>query len=272
MNRSDKYLTLVRREFWEHRSLWMWPVGISVFLLLASTAVSLFAHGKIELHGPWVDGTVDTRGAAAMGLGVFGVASQVLGITALVCGLYLVDCLYAERKDRSILFWKSMPVSDTVTVLTKLAVALLVVPLLGFLLVTLIYPAIYGISAIGVPAFSQASGGWNSLAWLRAEGSLLLALLVSTLWYAPLAAWAMLFSVLSTRLPLLSALAPVLAAGICESVLFQTTHVWRFLRERITPFMDGVAGIQRLDLWLGLAVAAAMMLAVIRLRRYRDDT
>jgi ABC-2 type transport system permease protein len=274
----NKFVWLVRRELWEARSVWVAPAVLAA-ILVVGTLLGALLTGTISLDGLGPDQAAKVHqkltpdhldGIAALALGF--IALLFLVLVMFTQFLYAVDALYGERRDRSILFWKSMPVSDTVTVLTKLAVALLVVPLLGFLLVTLIYPAIYGIAAIGVPAFAQASGGWNSLAWLRAEGSLLLALLVSALWYAPLAAWAMLFSVLSTRLPLVSALAPVLAAGICESVLFQTSHVWRFLRERITPFMDGVAGIQRLDLWLGLAAAAAMMFAVIRLRRYRDDT
>jgi len=272
MNHGNKYVALARREFWEHRSLWMWPVGLTLLLLVAFTCVSLFSAGRLEVHGDWGHGTVETLGASAMDIGVFGLALQILGITALVCFIYLVDCLYAERKDRSILFWKSLPVSDAATVLTKLGVALIVVPLMGFLLVTAAYPIIYSMGAIGVPEFTSVTGGWNTLGWLRAEGSLLLAIFVTMIWYAPLAAWTMLASVIARRVPLVIAVAPILVAGIGESMILHTNYAWRFMGARLRPIADAAQGVQRLDLWLGLVVAAALVFVVIRLRRYRDDT
>jgi ABC-2 type transport system permease protein len=272
VNRNDKYLALVRRELWEHRSLWIWPVAITVVLVAATLCVAIFAGGKLHVHGTWGDANIRLpNGATAMAVGVYGLAAQVIGITAIVCFLYLVDCLYAERKDRSILFWKSLPVSDTATVLAKFGVALLVIPLLAYGLISVAYPIIYGFAGIGVSGFEQATGGWNSLDWLRAEGTLLLSLLVSLLWYAPIAAWAMLASVVATRAPVMFAVLPVLVA-VCENIVLRTHYVWSFLGRRLAPVSAWQEGIQRPDLWLGLVVAAVLLYAVIRLRRYRDDT
>src|SRR5206468_10746510 len=53
--------------------------------------------------------------------------------TALIVGIfYCLDALYGERRDRSILFWKSLPVSDVMAVLSKLAIPIVILPLLSF--------------------------------------------------------------------------------------------------------------------------------------------
>jgi ABC-2 type transport system permease protein len=63
----------------------------------------------------------------------YDVAAMVLIITAFIVGLfYCLDALYGERRDRSILFWKSLPVSDLTTVLSKATIALVVLPLVTF--------------------------------------------------------------------------------------------------------------------------------------------
>ena len=56
----------------------------------------------------------------------------IMGTALLVGIFYSLDALYGERRDRSIFFWKSLPVSDLITVLSKLAIPLVIVPMLSF--------------------------------------------------------------------------------------------------------------------------------------------
>ncbi|MEJ0004987.1 MAG: hypothetical protein WDM77_00960 [Steroidobacteraceae bacterium] len=86
--------------------------------------------------------------------------------------MYAADCLYTERKDRSILFWKSMPVSDTLTVLSKLLVVMVIVPLGVYLVsavTTLLMSGIYLVRAWQ----DHATGAfWDGGAWLRIQGNI----------------------------------------------------------------------------------------------------
>jgi ABC-2 type transport system permease protein len=245
--------TLIRREFWEHRSL--------------------CADVNFDFGGRrWGGQGMRPPNASMMQLGVFGFTMQLFFVSSIVCGFYLLDCLYSERKDRSILFWKSLPVSDVQTVLAKFLVATVVVPLAVFVLSAVVYPTLYAISALGVPNFSVLTGGWNTLEWLRAEGAVLAAVVATGLWYAPLAAWSMLASVYSRRSPIMISLLPAVIVGVAEGIVFRSGHTWKFLAYRLAPVPDLAQAIARPGLWIGLAVAAGMLYIVVRLRRYRDDT
>jgi len=265
------YPTLVKRELWEHRWLWLAPLvtaGILIVLIVFGVAMASSKFGGFQ--GNWMQQA--PRGAMGMRFGLFGLATQLFSISALVVVFYLLDCLYAERKDRSILFWKSLPVSDFQTVLSKFALAMLILPLGTFLVATISYPIVYAISAAWLPGYSELTGGWSFAEWLGAEGLVLGCLVATMLWYAPLFAWFMLCSVVSSRSPYLMASLPIVVLGIGEGLLLHSGHVWRFVFNRMMPIRDVGEGLQRPDLWIGLAVAAGMLYIVIRLRRYRDDT
>jgi ABC-2 type transport system permease protein len=221
-------------------------------------------------------------------------------VTAFALPLYLLDCLYAERKDRSILFWKSLPVSDGLTIAAKLLVALLIVPLGVFLLAIVTHIVVTGIWDLRVLIGNAPAGVlvWDSLTWVKLETNMLLALVLAVLWYAPLAAALLLVSAWARRMPLLWAVLPPLVAPLLERIAFGTTYLWHFLFYRcfgiwgfvgaeaaqwakhshgeapaeLLDHLNFGAAFGNIDLWLGLVVAAALVFAAIRVRRYRDDT
>ncbi|HEV2211895.1 MAG TPA: hypothetical protein VGS99_00975, partial [Gammaproteobacteria bacterium] len=132
--------TLIRREFWENRSLWMVPavvIGILTVLSLYMLIAVLVGHSEtvntVDANGIHfrIDNLPDFSNAAPeQVVGFVRVVTLALGamfsfIMKIVLFFYLLDSLYADRRDRSILFWRSMPVSDTRTVLSKLATAML---------------------------------------------------------------------------------------------------------------------------------------------------
>jgi ABC-2 type transport system permease protein len=275
MNRQ--LMTLVKREFWEHRSLWIAPMAVAGFFLAAAICAAVFASSfgspifgnHISVHSPARFGPLDENPAL---IGLMGLAAQVFLVSFITCLVYLLDCLYSERKDRSILFWKSMPVSDASTVLVKFTVAMVIVPLAVYVLTTVVYALIYGVLALGVPSFAQFTASVGPADWLDAQVKLLGMITASQLWYAPIGAWFMLASVASRRAPFLMASMPWVAAGIAESIVFHTSHVWQFMGNRLRPQPDLWHALSLPDLWMGLVVAAGMLYMVIRLRRYRDDT
>jgi ABC-2 type transport system permease protein len=266
---KSPFVTLMKREFWEHKALWAAPLIYSGLFLCATVVGALFSDGRVKFDG---DPGEMQFGGKGMTVGVYGVALQLFVVAGIVIGIYLLDCLYAERKDRSILFWKSLPVSDQQTVLAKFVVALVVVPLGVYLLALMLSPIVYGIATASLKNFAQLTGGWSLGSWVAAQGTLLGSVVATILWYAPVAAWLMLASVYSKRMPLLSAIAPWVALGVVEGILFQTGQVWRFIGWRLSMVGDPIDGFTRPGLWIGLAVAAGMLYIVVRLRRYRDDT
>lgn len=258
----------VRRELWENRSIYLGPLAVAAAVLLG------FLISAVRL--PETIRELPSLALAAQYERVampFNAAAGLPVVAAFLIGaFYCLDALHGERRDRSILFWKSLPVSDLNTVLSKFAVAMVVVPLGVFVLATVMYPILYAIAAVGVPNFSYISGGWNTGEWLRAEGSMLAALIATQLWYAPLAAWNMLASVMSRRSPILIAVLPIVVLTVCERVMLHTSHLLVFAAKRMMPVSGLVEGLQRPSMWIGLAVAAGMLYIVVRLRRYRDDT
>ncbi|MEO8309313.1 MAG: hypothetical protein ABI616_14860 [Pseudomonadota bacterium] len=266
---NKQYTMLIKREFWEHRSLWIAPLAVAAFFVLASCLGALMASSPIDYHGRFQFGPPGTSPILA---GMASVASPVYLVSAITCFVYLLDCLYAERKDRSILFWKSLPVSDARTVLVKYAVGMIIVPLAVFVLALLAFVLIHFILTLGVPAFARINLHTGPGDWVDAITGTLGMLVATLLWYGPLGAWFMLVSVASRRAPILMAFMPFVVLGIAESMLFRSAHVWQFMGYRLRPQPDLMQAMADPNMWLGLVAAAGMLYMVIRLRRYRDDT
>jgi ABC-2 type transport system permease protein len=271
---NNPYVTLVKREFWEHRSLWIAPLVAAGFFVVAAICAVLFAGNHMNFRGPVHIGPLNSGhvGENPVLLGMAALAAQIFLVSAITCFVYLLDCLYSERKDRSILFWKSLPVSDAHTVLVKFAVGMVIVPIAVFMVTMLAYGLIWGTMSMGVPSFRSLSAAATHVSWWDALQSMLGMLAASLLWYAPVGAWFMLVSVASRRAPILMASMPFVALGIAESMLFRSSYVWQFLGYRLRPQPDLMRALAEPNLWLGLVATAGMLYLVIRLRRYRDDT
>lgn len=274
MNPSLK--VLVKREFWEHKALWIAPAAAAGFLLLSALAGALFAPGRVRFDRMQMDGGAERDlsfiADRVMLMSTIGIASVIVITTCVTVGIYLLECLYAERKDRSILFWKSLPVSDRETVLVKFGVAMLVVPVGVFLLQMVTNLLLTGIATSASRTASIWLSHWTFAEWITAQAQFAGFVVLALLWYAPVAAWLMLASVATSRAPLMFAVLPWVILTISERLVMGSSHVARFLVYRLAPSRDLVERLASPDLWLGLAVAAGMLYIVVRLRRYRDDT
>ena len=285
----------IQREFWEHRGLWMAPLAIACVMLLAA---AIFGHVNVSFgnDGGHFDGPSAPPVAQLMALGwtvPFYLAA------AIQASAYLIDCLYAERRDRSILFWRSMPVTDARTVLVKLLVGLVLVPLGGFALAAL--TGIAGSAILALRNHDVIINGqsvlalWSSADWLRMQLIMLYGLLAAMLWYAPFAAYLMLASVWARRSPYAWALLPPVLLVVFEQMTFGTHYVGRIVNGGFGEFLHLAYGLGAREaagdsgrytlqlltpaqllasqrLWWGLAAAAGMVALAIRLRRYRDDS
>jgi ABC-2 type transport system permease protein len=285
--------TLIRREFWEHRYLWLAPVVVAALLALSP----LIGHAALDMP-PF--GAAESRVALST-LVQWGLWVTLCVVMSFCLAYYLLDCLHAERKDRSILFWKSLPVSDALTVGSKVVVAAAIVPLGVFLLALLTHLLFSTILNLRVTLGNEPLLGFNAVEWLRAEVTLFLVLLLSVLWYAPWGAYLLGVSAFARRSPFLWATLPVVLAPLLERMVLGTHYLWHFINYRsnglwwklgighgsgghiishdhVRPFgvllhdLDFRGAFTDIDVWLGVAAAAALVYLAIRIHARRDDT
>jgi ABC-2 type transport system permease protein len=281
---------LIRREFWEHRVLWLAPLVLCVCYLV----FCVFAATRFTLDGVAVGGAPMDLNPMVPGFyfGMSLVFTGILyGLMALVGFFYLCDCLFTERKDRTILFWKSLPVSDTKTVLSKLFVALVAVPLVVYALalVTNLVAFLMFKVAVGFGPGIEASKHSTAIMWLKLNGYLLLDVFVLALWFAPVAAYQLLVSVTVPRVVFVWTLLPPIALVIGQKLFFDSWSLRDLLllrlaagpntfpggNETVDGMIEAVNALPmlgRTDLWIGVAIAVALVFLTIRIRRHRSDS
>jgi ABC-2 type transport system permease protein len=298
------FVALLRRECWEHRSLIVVPLVLGALVLAGSLygiVRAIMAGWPLAGHGDLADAMTHPHAANAFPALYFGLTTAFGVILAFVLTNYFADSLYADRRDRSILFWKSLPVSDVSTVLSKLATGLVVAPALALAvaLLTTLLLALIGTAVLAVAGVEGTGTMWNPGQLLRGLVGVPLAALLVLLWYAPVAGWILLASAWAPRAPLLWATLPPVALMIAERATFGSNGFARFVGDRLggvysrvfdpsgfrgvgvqdgevvatTPmFRDVGAYLTSLDLWGGLLVGAVFVAGAIALRRYRDET
>ena len=281
----------LRRELWENRSLYIAPLVIGGMLLLGSLISALYYGDRIvDIMEPVLK--LDPQSQAARLARPYDMAAiMIIGTSFLVAVFYCLDALYGERRERSILFWKSLPVSDRITVLSKASIPLVVLPLIAFvvILATQFIMLLIATAALETHGMS-ASVLWRQVLGFEGMVVLLYGLVVNSLWYAPVYGWLLMVSAWARRTTFLWAVLPPLALCVVEAIAFHTWHLAALLKYRLgggfaAAFdVTGIhgsfpnVGLAQLDpvkflgtpgLWTGLAVAAAFLAGAVRLRRYR---
>jgi ABC-2 type transport system permease protein len=302
---NGPFITLVRRELWEHRSLVWAPLAMALTIIVLSL-VSSAMHGGVNIDLGDNRPMPELFSDAEKQRGIFSMVMAGLVLPQLLVGsvvvfFYLLDSLFTERRDRSILFWKSMPVSDTKTVLSKLFVALVAIPLWIWALSLVVGLVVFGVIAAQVSGTPAAGlGTWHGDTWLFVQASMLGKLAIAALWYLPVAGWLLLVSVIAKRAPFVWATLPFLVLSIAERMTLGTNEVGTLVARRLFGFGEEVSlsvtrsaidvtgvgeSITRSqamvsefpllassELWLGVVVGAALVYAAIRLRRRSDDS
>jgi ABC-2 type transport system permease protein len=276
----------VKRELWEYRSIYLAPLAIAGVILLGYLFV-LGAVPRIIRNAASLDPALQ-REALAQPYNF--AAGLIMAAAFIVSIFYSLDALYGERRDRSILFWKSLPVSDFTTVLAKASIPLFVLPLVAFAITVVTQSIMLLLSSVVLLASGLSVATlWTQVAVYQTLLMLLYHLVtVHMLWYAPIYAWLLLISAWARRAPFLWAVLPPLAIGIFEKIVFRSSHFATLLGYRFSGGQAAVASMQgdfpinpRMHLtpgaflatpglWMGLAFAAIFLVAAVRLRRYRE--
>jgi len=286
MNTRATLAWSLRRELWEHRSVYIAPLVAAGIALLAFI-VHVGKQAEI-LKALLQADSVKRMTVVAMPYGIM--ASVILFTSFVVALFYCLDALYAERRDRSILFWKSMPVSDRMTVLSKALVPMAVLPAVAFG-VALASQLLLVVASGAVLAARGVDVGevWSALPLAQMTVVMAYGLVVHALWYAPIYGWLLLVSAWAKKAPFLWAVFPVFAVFVFEKIAFDTSYLFSLVKYRFTgamteAFMPGaskgfVTTLDQLDparfvaspgLWLGLVAAALFLVAAIRIRRSRE--
>ncbi len=274
----------LRREFWENRYLYVAPIGVA--------AVFLFGFLISAIHSPSHMRelmAIQTRHSHDEISGTFDLAAALLmGTVILMSVFYCTEALHSERRDRSILFWKSLPVSDATTVLVKASIPLVILPVL----IAVITGVMWFLMLLLSSAVLIATGGdvamlWDHLPILRMTWLMFYHVLTAhALWPAPVYCWLLLVSGWARRATILWAALPIVAIGGLEKIAFNTWHFANLVGSRFigatapagsspsdvfptNPMTHITPGtfVASLGLWIGLAIVAIFLVAAVRLRR-----
>jgi ABC-2 type transport system permease protein len=274
----------IRRELWENRSIVIAPLvvaGVFLFGFLISLGHLPERRRALLLLDP-----MQQRVAIEQ---PYDLLAVIVVLTAFLVGVfYCLDALHGERRDRSILFWKSLPVSDRTTVFSKASIPLVVLPLIVFAIVVCTQIIMLVVSTVVLVANGVSPATWEQLPLLQSFLVLLYGLIALALWHAPIYGWLLVVSGWARRALFLWAVLPPIALCIVEKMAFDTSYLWSILKNRFLGFagdafafgahgtIDSLAQLTPLKflstpgLWIGLAVAAGFVAAAVRLRRYRE--
>ena len=284
-SRTRPFYWSVRRELWENRAIYLAPLvtaGVVIVGFLINAVRLLSGAGAVvSLQLPNQASPIELPYAiAAILIAIVGVATSAL---------YCLDALYVDRRDRSVLFWRSLPVSDATTVLSKASIPLAVVPLAIFGTIVATHAAMLVLNLVlrltkGAAAPALQSPIPLGELWV----ALLYGLAAIALWLAPIYGGLLLVSAWARRAPLMWASLPLMIAAILEKVALNTSHFADFLSYRCFGWFEAAFGGRRpcciphplsaVDagrflttpgLWTGLVMAAVFLAAAARLRRYR---
>jgi ABC-2 type transport system permease protein len=285
MSAPRPFVWSVRREVWEHPSIVVGPLAVACVALFGFLVSAFTLARRMRA----VELAEETRQRAAVTMPYGWSAGLILATVFVVAFFYCLDALHGERRDRSLLFWKSLPVSDATAVLAKASIPLAVLPLLALAVTVGTHVSLRVVNAL---ALLPSRHGlhllaknlhlfqmWIAIAW---------ALLAAALWHAPLYAWLLFVSGWARRAVFLWAIAPFAAIGIFERIAFRASPSVRFLKylvagwyarafvpmdapcptplEAITPFRF----LAWPGVWIGLAVAGGLLAATVSLRRSRE--
>jgi ABC-2 type transport system permease protein len=327
---THKFRLLLRREFWEHKGGFFWApfVAGAISLLLTLMAIIVgevvarraMADGKLNIDNDVTINGLDLGHLTSrmspddlqnlsngVDLSLYASATWPFIVLGFVVFFYCLGALYDERKDRSVLFWKSLPLSDRDTVLSKAASALVVAPVIavGAAIATMFAFLLMISVAVLFHGGNPITLLWGPGSPLAVVGNLIAMLPIYALWALPTVGWLMLCSAWARSKPFLWAVMIPVFAGIFVAWFdimnvfnLDTTWFWQHVVARsltsVFPGLwmsasnfDHLHGPDQIgellslrstytvlaspQLWIGVVAGIAMIIGAIRLRRWRDD-
>ncbi|MEE4246030.1 MAG: hypothetical protein V2I33_11505 [Kangiellaceae bacterium] len=290
------FKTLVMREYWENKSFVRAPLIIAGVILF-SVIVGMFsaqnmifsmgdqAHIEIGAGFEELDNATSDELTMAMKGIQYGLFLSPLSVGfVFVIFFYALGSLYNERRDRSILFWKSMPISDTETVLSKVFSVFVTAPVITA--VVAMASQLFGLIILTLMVWINGGSAWN-LIW--AHSSILTVffndfalLLIIALWMAPILGWLWLVSSYANKAAFLIAVFVPLGLIFVEGMIFRTSNFVQLIGDHLSQIELIVEGtvennhpfeiVATSGFWIGIVICAAMIAGATYIRRFRDDS
>lgn len=299
----SRFITLLKREWLEARLPFFWlPLGALAFLVIVTLlglAISGVGDFSITISSSgdaatsiFIDSWTDREVAEHMTDFRTVVTAPFYVIYAVSALFVLLGALYDDRKDRSVLFWKSMPVSDLETVASKYVLVIWIAPLvmLACALLAQIFLLLVGTSFIAAQDLGHPGRLWLHSGLIGGTIRMALGFLIQGLWVMPVAGFLLLVSATASRLTLLWALVIPIGASIAEYVIFRTQILSSAINKhlepaalpnftgddgRIMPVLTTIGQQLTLfissDLWLGVMVGLAFLYAAVRMRSIKNE-
>jgi ABC-2 type transport system permease protein len=304
-------VALIRREIWEHRSIWITPAAVTfvVTFIAIAMVVMVAAFGEavsLEIE-KIADATVpdSIRRAVLAGILLTNTSVFVIAMWFLTI-FYCLDSLYAERKDKSILFWRSLPITDAETVISKLLTAIIAIPVatMAAVIVSHILNLIVMSIWLAMAGANPIRFIWSVVPISDTWVAVFTVLLAVPIWISPLLGWFLFISAWAKRGPLLRAVLPIAILPILEYIIFKSWNLGIAIADRLRfetmPIFDVSNLVSRFDeddihslleqdislvsmldpgkfatsteVWGGLVVCGLFVTAAIYVRRYRDES
>ena len=312
---ATRWSALLKRELVEHRKGAIyapWFIAGLLYLLVLASAVF---HGVIHINGTAINVLTMAQAASAGNPEVlvmahtgwlFGLFAIFHAVAGVVMFAYALACLFDERKDRSTLFWRSLPVRDAETVAAKAVMLLVLIPLSFLLALAALQLAVA--LTISVVCLVQGASVWQTV-WapmplVKMQGWQLASQVYTSLWVLPAFGWCLFCSAYAKQRPFLLAvfvpgaiLIAILSLRLNDTLgmVFGRdsviSHVLTALYQRIgsafSPLTAGatmknfkqaslslqtqIDGLLSWQMWVGILIGVAFIAAAAFLRRYRED-
>lgn len=304
---GKSFKALVKREYWEHRGAMFYTPAIMAAVFAGLMILGAITGGSMQVndhsfslmeHLPQAMEQFEQleEDERSDGVQIFLNAPLVLfGFVMFIVSLfYALGSLYDERKDRSILFWKSLPISDTETILSKFIAVSVLIPLFYFLVISAFQLFLLFYTTVGA-WFGGNSGVtiWASSNLFGVLFNSLFSLIVASLWLAPIWSWLMLASSWAKKVAFLWGTLPIFMISIAEAWVLHSSNFIEMVGERIAngfailnSNMHFLAGGDMFDVqvmrwyevfatmefWAGLVVSAIFLAGAVFTRRHRDES
>ncbi len=283
MNNRDlrAFLILLKREMWESKNLFIAaPVVLTILLVVAIFwVIPQLPEGALAE-------AISQLGAATEGVGALNLAPFLMTVATpymvilYICTLiYLVNALYQDRKDSSILFWQSMPVSNLYTVLSKVVTVCFVAPLFVVAAISVLFLFVIITATVLGLSYDVELASLGQL-FLASVYSLLLVYMtavLAALWLFPTAGWFLLFSAFAKNLPFLWAIGAFVLLLLLEDIIFGTQFLGNWLESRTSNYnyiiFEASDFFQRLfsyDMLFGIMLGAILITGAVYMRRFAE--
>jgi len=276
-----QFVALLRREVLENRALFIAAPAVLALVLsvFALWAISMAPGEQLAAGVEYLSIMFDGLSPGEMAPMFLMPAIPFIMMLYACVLIYLLNALYQDRKDLSVYFWQSMPVSNLGTVLSKVVTVIAVVPAFYVAILFVVYLlAVTALSLLGLSYDVEVAGLGYML--MAAVVSLLLfyvSAFLAALWLLPTIGWLLLFSAFAKRTPVLWALGVFILLGLVEDLIFGTQFLGNWVESRsnfrqyiVLDFPMAMDRLFSYDMLFGLVVGAILITGAVYMRRFVD--